>query len=459
MSLVSSIPSLSEFNPHKVPFQFRVIRDIRNRFDYSKGTHEVLLSGSVGSAKSLLGAHLAITHCTLFDRARCCLGRKTMPDLKETILQMVVDHMEGDLVDGVDFVHNKSKGKITFSNGSEIVSRSWADKNFKRFRSVALSAALIEELTENDEEYKGFYDEAFMRVGRIPHVPEKWMVNMTNPDAPSHWAYKRFFIEQRETRHVYKSRTEENPFIGPEYIMGLRANMDPKMALRMLEGEWIEISQEVVYHAYDRAINFRNTEYTPNPKYPIRLNFDFNIGLGKPMSACASQYDEEDDEFHCFEDFIVQGADTDDLMEEIAARGLLETNTLFIIHGDATGKNRSTKSKRTDYDLIREFLSKYRRKDGSSVRFEIRVPAANPPIRTRHNWMNAYMKNSLGRNRLFVYRKAATLDEGLRLTKLKKGAHYLEDDSPAYQHVTTAVGYGLWWIVSQKDRKSTSSER
>jgi hypothetical protein len=459
MSLVNSVPSISEFNPHQVPFQFRVIRDIRSRFDYSIGTHEVLLSGSVGSAKSLLGAHLGVTHCTLFDRARCCLGRKSMPDLKETILQMVLDHMEGDLVESVDYEYNRSKGKVTFSNNSEIVSRSWADKNFKRFRSLGLSAALIEELTENDDNYKPFYDEAYNRIGRLPHVPEKWIVNMTNPDAPSHWAYKRFFVEQRPTRHVYKSRTEENPFLPPEYIASLKANMDPKMWLRMGEGEWIEIAQEIIYHSFDRAINFRDYDYTPNPVLPIRLNFDFNIGLGKPMSAVASQYDHEADSFHFFEDFIVQGADTDDLMEEIAARGTLEQHALFIVHGDATGKNRSTKSKKTDYDLIVDFLSKYRRKDGTRILFKLEVPPSNPPIRTRHNIMNAYMKNSLGRNRLFVYRKAATLDEGLRITKLKKGAQYLEDDSPAYQHVTTAAGYGVVWVVTQKDRKSKSSER
>jgi hypothetical protein len=31
----------------------------------------------------------------------------------------------------------------------------------------------------------------------------------------------------------------------------------------------------------------------------------------------------------------------------------------------------------------------------------------------------------------------------MRLTKLKKGASFIEDDTPAYQHVTTSIGYAI----------------
>lgn len=459
MSLATSLPSLSEFNPHAVPYQFRVIRDVRTVYDYSLGTHEVLLSGSVGSAKSVLMAHLAVTHCAMFDRSRFCLARQAMPDLKETILQTVIDHMEGDLVEGVDYELNRQKGKITLSNSSEIVSRSWADKKFKRFRSVLLSGGAVEELTENGDEMKDFYPEMHARIGRLPHVPEKFLVSATNPDSPAHWAYKRFFVEKKPTRHVFLSRTEENPFLPPEYVTGLRENLDPKMALRLLEGQWIEIGGETVYHAYDRAVNFRDYDYAYDPAYPIRLNFDFNIGVGKPMSACSSQHLKDKDEFHFGEDYIVEGTDIGGFMKEVAERGLFENHGLFIIHGDATGKNRHPASNVTCYQAIKEFLDTFVRKDGSRVEYEIQVPRANPPIKVRHRLMNAYMCNALGRNRFFVYRKAAVLDEGCRLTKLKKGATYIEDDTPYYQHVTTAAGYGLVWAAEQDTRKSTSSER
>lgn len=461
MEAPSSIPSLTEFNPARIPYQLKVIRDVRKNYDYKLGTHEVMLSGSVGSAKSLLMAHIGITHCTLFDGARFCLGRLTMPDLKDTLLSMVLEHMEGDLVEGEDYQHNKTTGAIDFSNGSEIICKSWHDKKFKKFRSYPLSGAAIEELTENGEDYKKFYPELKMRVGRLPHVPEKFIISATNPDAPSHWAYQ-YFIQPPKpspTRHVYYSRTEDNPFLPPEYIQQLRTDLDPKMARRMLDGEWLEIGTEVIYHQYARERNYRASKYVPDPKYPIRISFDFNIGLGKPMSACAFQYLRDQDEAHFFEDFVVQGARTEDLCEEMAGRGLFEHATEFIIHGDRNGKNNDTRSTRTDYDIIESYLANFRTDRGAPIRFTMAVRNSNPPLRKRHNLMNAYCHNSLGRVRLWVYEAAPTLDRGMSLTKLKNGGNYIEDDSFDYQHVTTAAGYGLIYATEETTQRSTTRVR
>ncbi len=262
-----------------------------------------------------------------------------------------------------------------------------------------------------------------------------------------------------DTRHVYYSVTEDNPFLPVEYVAQLKRDLDPKTARRMLHGEWIEISAEFIYHQYSREPggNYRPHEYQYSHKHPVMLQFDFNIGVGKPMSACASQF--IDDEFHFAEDFVVEGADTNDLMSEIEERGLFEMPVKFIIHGDASGKNKDTRSKVTDYQIIQARMSKYRRKDGTPLTFEIKVPLANPPVRTRHNTMNGYMLNTHGERRLFVYKKAKTLDEGFRLTKLKPGGQYIEDDAPAYQHVTTAAGYGVIAQTLNAPRKSTSSQR
>ena len=75
------------------------------------------------------------------------------------------------------------------------------------------------------------------------------------------------------------------------------------------------------------------------------------------------------------------------------------------------------------------------------------VPRSNPPIRERHNIVNAYCCNSLKQIRLFVYAKCKTLHEGFNLTALKKGAEYIEDDSKEYQHITTAAGYRITYTA------------
>ena len=51
--------------------------------------------------------------------------------------------------------------------------------------------------------------------------------------------------------------------------------------------------------------------------------------------------------------------------------------------------------------------------------------------------------------KLFVYKDAPTVDEGLRLTKLKSGAQYLEDDNNHYQHISSALGYAICGVLSE----------
>lgn len=447
-----STPSITQFDPNQVPFQMRVLRDVRMNLDYSH-VQQILLSGSVGSAKSLLLAHLLITHCLLFKRARALMGRQTLPDLKDTLIQKVIEHIGNDLIEGKDYEYNKSSHKFTFSNGSELISRSWHDKDFKKFRSLELSAAAIEEASENGEPYKQFYFELLQRVGRLSHVPEKWIALATNPDAPSHWIYKHFMVEKKANRHVYYSKTADNPFLPPSYVETLRENLDPKQALRMLEGQWVEIDDEVVYYNYKSDRNFKSHIYAINPNYPIDISHDFNIGDGKPMSACVSQY--IDGQFHFYKVFQVDGARTNDIMEEIYNDGIFRPGMKVRVFGDASAKSRDTRSIRSDYDIIKAFISNIEPK----VEMEMLVPLANPPIRERHNLVNAACYNANSKTNLFVYHGAEGLDEGFRLTKLKKGGNYIEDDSFRHQHVTTAAGYMIHFLLKRLQPKRESYRR
>lgn len=443
------IPRLFDFNPFAVKWQGEAITDIRTVYDYSLGVHEVLLSGSVGSAKSCLLAHLVVTHC-LFNSGACVLvARKSMPDLKDTIWNEILEHIEDSLVEGVDYTYNRSRTLLNFKNGSKVLTRSWSDGKVKKVRSLILSMAIVEELTEDE---KGdFYKELKMRVGRIPNIKEQLIICATNPDSPQHWAYRYFIESKSKTRHVYYSVTEDNPFLPQSYIDGIRETLSPKEALRMLHGKWIELASEVIYYNYDHDTNYKDYDYEFNPNYPVDLMFDFNIALGKPMSAAVGQY--INNTFHIAKTYIIHGARTLDIMEEMLRDGLFNHKGIFRVFGDAAGKHRDTRSIRSDYDIIVEFLRK------AEVRYQLKVPESNPPIRTRHNLVNSTFKNDLGRVAFYVYAGAKNLSEGFRLTKLKNGSNYIEDDSFEYQHVTTAVGYYVCLVLKYANIKPVSTMR
>ena len=128
------LPSFSEYDPFQLPWTSTAIVDVFKKFDYSKGIHEVLCSGTVGSGKSLFGAHVGIKLATQDPKTRCLIGRITLPDAKDTIVSTFADHMEGDFVDGQDYEFNEVKQKWTFSWGAEIMTRSWHKKKWKSFK-------------------------------------------------------------------------------------------------------------------------------------------------------------------------------------------------------------------------------------------------------------------------------------------------------------------------------------
>jgi len=446
--MIASTPNFAEFNPDIIPYQRQVIDYVKNKYDYNQGTSEIMLSGAVGSAKSILLAHLAVFHCLVHSNARLMIGRRSLPDLKETIFKKILEHLEGVLEEGKDYWINQNSCKIVFRNGSEIISKTWADKRYKKFRSLELSAAIIEELTENTEDDKQAYDEIKLRVGRLTHIKEKFILSATNPDSPSHWAYKYFIESDYPTRKVFYSVTTDNPFLPESYVNQLKNELDPKLAQRMIYGKWIEINSEVLYYAYQKEHNFRKYQYQVDTRNPIFVSWDFNIGEGKPLSACFFQY--IDDEFHFFNEIVVHGMRTLQSCDEMADRGLLDYETKYVLTGDAAGRSKDTRNIRSDYDIITAFFSNYRTKAIKAINFQLYVGLSNPPIRTRHNLVNSYCLNANGKRRLFVYEKAKTCDEGLRLTRLKPGGAYIEDDSKHYQHVTTAIGYGIKIATDQR---------
>lgn len=436
--------SFGKFDPTHIKWQNNFFADFFNGLNWSE-IHEIMLSGAVGSAKTTAASWIAIHECVTQKNVTGLLARKTLPDLKKTLFNTTCEMLAASFKEGQDFQINETQATIWFPRtGSILYPGYWRDKRYKKFRSLELTFALIEELTENDDQDKQAYDEILMRIGRRPGK-RHFMLTMTNPDAPSTWQYKHFILGGKK---VYYSVTEDNIFLDQRYVNKLKADLDPKTADRMLRGLWVELNNDRIYHAYSEKNRIKR-KYEINHSHPVYLCFDFNIGDGKPMSSCSYQY--INDEFHVFDQVVIHGSRTLDVMEEWKDKGRISGHV--IVHGDSTGGARDTRSIMSDYDLIQKFLA------NSNIKFEMQVPRSNPPVRNRHNRVNSYCCNDLGLVRLFVYDGAETVDEGLRLTALKKGGQYIEDDSKEFQHITTALGYGIVYDSNSKGLEKISSQR
>lgn len=460
--------SYSTFNPKAIKWQYRLIYDIFKKLPFANGTQKVLLSGAVGSAKSTAAAWIACHWCLSQNGAICLIGRKALPDLRDTLYKDIVDMLDNDdtLIDGEDYTTYDTTCRIVFhKTKSEILARTWSDKKYKKARSLRLCLSIIEEGTENNEEDREAHSTILQRLNRLPNLKRNLMLVLTNPDSPSHWIHREY-IEKAETdpnTHVYYSLTTDNPYIDQNYVRFLEENLTKPEADRMLRGLWVEIDKHRIYYAYDSNKSFKRDEvYQLDPRYPIDIMADFNIGQGKPMSWALGQVIPDNlgrKTFHVFKEYHFETMRTTQILEEMANDGAFELPCRsWRIFGDATMSSRDTRSLMNDYELIERFIANYRNKEDDLLQYEFCVPRKNPPLRRRHNTANGLFNNSIGETRFFIYKGCDWVDKGFRLTEPKKGADNVEDDGPnhPWQHVTTAITYWADYEINKYHDKRSS---
>jgi hypothetical protein len=230
------------------------------------------------------------------------------------------------------------------------------------------------------------------------------------------------------------------------------------MIQRMLMGKWIFIRTDVIYHEYDEDLHVFNG-LKIDKQLPIRLSFDFNISKGKPMSSCLAQFyryasnrSPNTRRFRFLDEVAIEGARTQDALDEWTGKGVFDLphNPTIIIHGDATGKAGSSKSKYSDYEIIEKHLANYRRKDGQALNYEIEVPSngQNPPLRDRHNIANGQLKNADGEVGVAIDESCPLTRKGFLQTRLKEGAGYVEDQTTEGQDMSTAATYLIHWCMT-----------
>lgn len=444
------------FDPRKIPWQWDAIKKI-SKLDFSQGTLDIGFCGIVGSAKTTLAAWLTLDHCARYKDAKALIGRRSFSDLKETSFSELSEMVYATWGKESDRWIRVGDCSINFPWGAQIIGGTWGDGRFEKFKSKNYSWAWLEEPTENSpDEYNGFLNIFRPRVGRVNHnnsdVQENAILYSFNAHDPEHPIYEEFYTNPVEgLTYLFESKERENPFLHENYYENLLKRLDPLNVKRQIFNEWAISTTGTIYHAYDPAKHFKQESYQINRNLPVHISWDFNVADGKPLSVVFFQYSR--DHFHFFDEIIIEGIRTEDSCEEIARRGYFNYGFKFILHGDATGKARSTNSKLSDWMIIKEYFTKQKNRPD----FKISVPKANPPIRKRHNLVNSYMENGLGENRITLYNKCKTLNKGFKWTAFKKGSN-IENDNNDFQHCTTSAGYGLCSTLSGTGLTKATSE-
>lgn len=259
---------------------------------------------------------------------------------------------------------------------------------------------------------------------RSPAAKKPRLLICTTLDDVGSWMHEYVVTKKADDMDVFYAPSWFNPYLPEDYVPSLKAGYPELRYRRMVCAEWVAEQDGLIYYAFSKA-NVRD-DLVLDPRLPICWSLDFNIGVNKPMSSVIFQ--RHGIEYHVLDEIVIDGVNTQDVIREFGQR---YRNMNVIVYGDASGKQRDTRGRHTDYDLL--YNAGYR---------TIMVPDSNPEVRERHNRHNALLQAADGTRRLFIHPRCTNLITGHQSLQLGRGARYLDEQS-RYAHVCAALGYAL----------------
>ncbi len=393
-------------------------------------------SGPIGSGKSAALCHEAIRLSYLNPGRTGLIGSPTYPMLRDSTLTALIETLHDN---EIPFDLNKADNVLVMRDTrSRILLR--AVDEFERLRGPNLAWFGLDELTYTHEG-------AWLRLeGRLrdPRATRRCGFAVWTPKGFD-WVYRRFIGHPAPGYEAIQAQPFENRFLleqVPDFYERLRGSYDENFFRQEVMGDYLSARGGLVYHAFDRAVNVRETKV--DRAREIVWALDFNVD---PMCSVVVQV-ERGGEVSVLDEIVLRRATTEMACEEFEKRfGLPRAGVL--VYGDASGASMQTTGY-SDYQVIRSYFG------SRSARVSYRVPKANPPVRERVSMVNARLRNARGEARLFVDPRCAELIDDLEQVSYREDSTQIDKDTDRRRtHLSDALGYLIW----QQDRGGSIGER
>lgn len=320
-------------------------------------------------------------------------------------------------------------GKIKLINGTTI-HVAGLDKA-KRLEGKTWHGGILDEYADCKDDVwfahlKAGFDSEFFD-GTAP----AWCWFLGTPDGRNHY-YELLQDMKKEPKGWGFHTWHSSRLLSPEKIEEAKRTMSAKMFRQEYEASFETVGNRIYEDYSDNNV----TDFEFNPSLDIYWCHDFNYN---PLSSCLCQ--RHNGIFYVVDEIVLEGAIARNAATEFVNRYGKYKNIKIYIYGDASGKNGAKHGQSSNYSEIYDYL-----KAEGFQNVELRVPAANPPIKDRHNIVRAFIETAAETRALFVNnKKAPTLHEGLMGTSYKKGSTIIEVEDKN-QHITTALGYMLYYF-------------
>lgn len=342
----------------------------------------------------------------------CCLGMPTY-DLIDTRAIPGFEETLGEI--GLPYTKNGSKYFIEILGHGRIYFRSY-DKP-ERWVAFEVAHTLLDELdTLKKEKAKLIWRKAKERT-RQKCNGINTIGAITTPDQGIHgFVFQEWVKKKTDDHELIKASTHSNQKNLPDdYIEQIRSSYDPVLAELYINGDFVNLSQNKVYHFFDRKKH--HTDRVIQKSDRLFVGIDFNVG-----GCCATTWVLQGKGAAALDEFISH--DTRDFCNNLTAR---YKGHNIVVYPDASGDSRSTNATQTDIDIIR------------GAGFAVDAPNKNPPVRDRINCVNGL----LAHDRMFVNcDKCPELAYALESQGYTdKGEPEKFDDHPAIDDWNDSAGY------------------
>ena len=348
-------------------------------------------------------------------------------------------------IEGRDYNITKgSRPSLEYSDGHRVLFRSADPQAVAGLVSYTASHATVDEAGQCAETTP---IEVSKRV-RCPLSIVRQVLYTGTPEGVGNFFFRKFNkttcepIEGTQFRVgkgalVLQGRTYDNKELPPDYLDNLyrEFSWNENLAKAYIEGEFVPIYDHRGYD-YD-ADKHRKSDVEIKEDRPLYVCWDFNVTQGRAggVSWITLQEDARDiwaaaenkgssrTTFEAVDDFIRQFPKLKWQHKEI------------LVHGDAAGHGRDTRSYGNDYDIITQ---KLRHAGYSYVRTV--APRANPSVALRIAATNRLFSDSYD-STLYLGPKCNKLD--LTQTTINEKGQIVKPAAETHTHFADACGYGV----------------
>ena len=336
----------------------------QREFVFSTSTHPAIVAG-LGAGKSR-AATMRLILLMLEERGINTLYAMPTYDL---LRLRAIPGVEEDLqMMGIPYTLNKAEFSIKIHGFGSMYFRSYDNPN--RLISFEVAAAVADEIDVLPKEQASLVWRKISERTRQPCRRGNSIAAVSTPDQGfSGFVYDRWVARADESTELIKASTLSNPFLPDGYVDQIRANYDPALAEMYINGEFVSLTTNKVYHYFNRETH--HTQRTIEPGDRLHIGLDFNVG-----GCCAVVFVIEDGNPIAVDEFVSH--DTRDIINNIRARYGSHDVTIY---PDASGRSSRTNASASDIDILQ------------SAGLRVDAPSSNPFIRDRINAVNAMLSH------------------------------------------------------------------